>query len=222
MSVASWSGSLLAWKDELSALKARLGRLFGRRELRGTGWLMAEQAGAERPYRIQSLLSRSRWDANALMGDVRLYVAEAFNPDGVLVVNETGFLKKGRTTHTASSACRAPCGDEDNPCCTSTRMPAPRRPSAPRSPAPPSPAAPWRRATPWRRGAALRHQRRDRAQMAQARRRGLPGPLGPPAPAAVQGERGGARRGLRLAPGQQLPARRPRLRGQPPPAAPQP
>lgn len=37
MSVALWSGSLLAWEGELAALKARLGPLSGRRELRETG-----------------------------------------------------------------------------------------------------------------------------------------------------------------------------------------
>jgi SRSO17 transposase len=112
MSVASWSGSLLAWEAELSALKARVGRLFGRRELkesaaafldgvlsgieRKTGWLLAEQAGAARPYRMQSLLGRSRWAADELMHEVRSYAVEALgDPDGVLVVDETGFLKKG-------------------------------------------------------------------------------------------------------------------------------
>jgi len=112
MSVASWSGSLLAWERELSALKARLGPLFGRRELRETaaafldgllagverktGWLLAEQAGAARPYRMQSLLGRSRWEADDLRDGVRSYVVEALaDPDGVLVVDETGFLKKG-------------------------------------------------------------------------------------------------------------------------------
>jgi SRSO17 transposase len=112
MSVASWSGSLLAWEGELAALKARLGPLFGRRELRETaaafldgllsgverktGWLLAEQAGAAQPYRMQSLLGRSRWEADELMEGVRSYVVEALgDPDGVLVVDETGFLKKG-------------------------------------------------------------------------------------------------------------------------------
>lgn len=112
MSVASWSGSLLAWKGELSALKARLGPLFGRWELRETGaayldgllsgverktrWLLAEQAAAARPYRMQSLLGRSRWEADRLMHGVGSYVVETLgNPDGVLVVDETGFLKKG-------------------------------------------------------------------------------------------------------------------------------
>lgn len=75
MSVASWSGSLLAWEQELTALKARVGRVLPRRELRETGadfldgllsgiekagWLMAEQSGAGRPYRMQSLLGRSQ------------------------------------------------------------------------------------------------------------------------------------------------------------------
>src|SRR5580658_6827759 len=112
MSVASWSGSLLAWERELTALKARVGRVFGRRELRETGanfldgllsgierktgWLLAEQSGAERPYRMQSLLGRSQWEADRLRDEVRDYVVEALgDDDGVLIVDETGFVKKG-------------------------------------------------------------------------------------------------------------------------------
>jgi SRSO17 transposase len=112
MAVAFWAGSLLAWEGELSALKQRVGTVFSRRELtetsgafldgllsgveRKTGWLLAEQAGAARPYRMQSLLGRSRWDAEALRDAVRAYAMEALgDADGVLVVDETGFLKKG-------------------------------------------------------------------------------------------------------------------------------
>jgi SRSO17 transposase len=112
MSVASWSGSLLAWEKELSVLKTRLGEVLVRRELRETsaafldgllsgierktGWLMAEQAGAARPYRMQSLIGRSRWEADAMMRALGTYVVEALGDrDGVLVVDETGFLKKG-------------------------------------------------------------------------------------------------------------------------------
>lgn len=112
MSVAAWSGSLLAWERELAALKVRVGRVMPRRELRDTsalfldgllsgierktGWLMAEQAGDERPFRMQALLGRSRWDAERLRDEVRSYVGEALgDPDGVLIVDETGFLKKG-------------------------------------------------------------------------------------------------------------------------------
>jgi SRSO17 transposase len=112
MSVASWAGALLSWEQELARLKCRLAPIFRRRELqetsgafldgllsgveRKTGWLMAEQAGAERPYRMQSLLGRSTWDSEKLRDHVRAYVVEALgDPDGVLVVDETGFLKKG-------------------------------------------------------------------------------------------------------------------------------
>ena len=63
---------------------------------RKTGWLMAEQAGLEHPARMQSLLGRSRWEADALRDQVRAYALEALgDPDGVLVVDETGFVKKG-------------------------------------------------------------------------------------------------------------------------------
>src|SRR5690606_26409426 len=63
---------------------------------RKTGSLLAEQAGLERPYRMQSLMGRSSWSADELRDVVRSYVIEALgDPDGVLVVDETGFLKKG-------------------------------------------------------------------------------------------------------------------------------
>jgi len=110
--VAAWSGALAEWEAELAALKARVGAVLPRAELRATaaafvdgllsgvsrktGWLMAEQAGFERPYRMQSLLGRSRWRADALRDVVREYALESLgDPDGVLVVDETGFLKKG-------------------------------------------------------------------------------------------------------------------------------
>ena len=113
MGVSDWSGSLLAWEGELSSWKARLTPIFGRREVRETGeaflddllsgierktgWMMAEQAGLARPWRMQGLLGRSRWDAEVLVEEVRSYVVEALgSADGVLVVDETGFLKKGR------------------------------------------------------------------------------------------------------------------------------
>lgn len=93
-------------------MKERLAPVFRRRELkqtggafldgllsgieRKTGWLMAEQAGLERPYRMQSLLGRSSWSADELRDLVRRYVIEALgDADGVLVVDETGFVKKG-------------------------------------------------------------------------------------------------------------------------------
>lgn len=112
MGVSDWSGPLLAWDEALSGLKDRLCPLLGRLEVRQsalafidgvlsaterkTGWLLAEQAGLSRPYRLQSLLGRSRWDADAVCRAVRGYALEALGGgDGVLVVDETGFVKKG-------------------------------------------------------------------------------------------------------------------------------
>ena len=112
MTVAAWSGALLTWEQELSELKARLAPAFGRTETRTsagafidgllsgatrkTGWQLAEQAGMVRPYRMQSLLGRGSWSADALRDRVRDEVISTLgDPNGVLVVDETGFLKKG-------------------------------------------------------------------------------------------------------------------------------
>lgn len=63
---------------------------------RKNGWQLAEQAGYRQPRAIQRVLDRSVWDAEAVRDAVRAYVAEALGaPDGVLVVDETGFLKQG-------------------------------------------------------------------------------------------------------------------------------
>lgn len=112
MGVADWAGTLVAWKAGLVTLKEHLAPALGRAETRAsagafidgllsgaerkTGWMLAEEAGLERPYRIQSLLGRSSWSADALRERVQDYVVEALgDKDGVLVVDETGFLKKG-------------------------------------------------------------------------------------------------------------------------------
>jgi SRSO17 transposase len=65
--------------------------------------MRAEQAGFTGPYRIQSLLGRSSWSADGLRERVRDYAVAALgDPAGVLVVDETGFLKKG--THSVGVA----------------------------------------------------------------------------------------------------------------------
>ncbi|CAM5620481.1 hypothetical protein SDIAM26S_00738 [Streptomyces diastaticus subsp. diastaticus] len=57
---------------------------------------MAEEAGHIGPDRIQRLLNRIDWDADGVLDDVREYVVEHLaDPGGVLIVDDTGFLKKG-------------------------------------------------------------------------------------------------------------------------------
>ncbi len=113
MSVVDWASSVSDWSHALVGLKGFIAPAFNRSEQRAsagvfidgllsgaerkTGWMLAEEAGMARPYRIQSLLGRSSWSADALCERVRSYALEALgDPDGVLVVDETGFLKKGR------------------------------------------------------------------------------------------------------------------------------
>ena len=93
-----------AWAEEFSALLARLGPRFGRvaAYLRGllaqverkNGWQLAEAAGDRTPDGVQEFLSRVRWDAGAVRDDLQAYVGEHLgDPDGVLVLDETGFVK---------------------------------------------------------------------------------------------------------------------------------
>ncbi|MEV6182906.1 IS701 family transposase [Streptomyces sp. NPDC052015] len=62
-------------------------------------WQLAEQAGHTRPGPMQRLLRCARWDVDAVRDDLRAYAAEHLGTDGgVLAVDETGFLKKGRSS----------------------------------------------------------------------------------------------------------------------------
>ena len=100
------------WAAGLEALHARIAARFARPEprrrvlafLRGllspverkNGWQLAEQAGESTPDGVQRLLSTAEWDADAVRDDLRAYVVEHLgDPAAVLVVDETGFLKKG-------------------------------------------------------------------------------------------------------------------------------
>jgi SRSO17 transposase len=100
------------WAEELDRVGGRLGGHFARSEprqravdyLKGllgdaerkNGWQVAEYLGDDRPYGVQHLLGRADWDADAVRDDLRAYVMEHLaDPDGALIVDETGFLKKG-------------------------------------------------------------------------------------------------------------------------------
>jgi SRSO17 transposase len=100
------------WAAEVDAVSQRIGRHFARSEPRRraiaylqallsdterkNGWQLAEYLGEATPDGVQHLLARANWDANAVRDDLLAYVAEQLGePGGVLIVDETGFLKKG-------------------------------------------------------------------------------------------------------------------------------
>jgi len=100
------------WASGLEAVAERISRHFPRSEpreratayLRGlispverkNSWQLAEEAGDETPYGVQHLLGRAQWSADEVRGELAAYVVEHLGDEsGVLVVDETGFLKKG-------------------------------------------------------------------------------------------------------------------------------
>ena len=100
------------WAAGLEKVLERIGPRFARSEpraragvyLRGllsaaerkNGWTLAEQAGDRSPDAMQRLLNHADWNADAVRDDLRDYVVEHLGDErAVLVVDETGFLKKG-------------------------------------------------------------------------------------------------------------------------------
>jgi SRSO17 transposase len=64
---------------------------------RKNGWQLAEVNGAATPYGLQHVLGRARWDADAVRDDLRAYLVKSLgDPQAVLVLDATGFLKKGQ------------------------------------------------------------------------------------------------------------------------------
>lgn len=97
----------------VTQLSARIGVRFRRAEVRSrlgrylrgllapverkNGWQMAEELGELNAHGVQRLLAEADWDEEAVRDDLRAYVIEQLGQaDGTLVVDETGFLKKGR------------------------------------------------------------------------------------------------------------------------------
>jgi len=97
---------------ELDRLHERIAGRFGRAEPRArvreyvsglvaglerkNGWTLAEWAGEVSPDGMQRLLRRADWDVDGVRDDIRGYVAEELgDPDGVLIADDTGFIKKG-------------------------------------------------------------------------------------------------------------------------------
>jgi SRSO17 transposase len=120
-----------AWAAGLEALHARIAGRFARAEprrralayLRGllgnvgrkNGWQLAEHAGERTPDGMQRLLSTADWDSDLVRDDLRAYVVEHLgDPGAVLVVDETGFLKKGTTSVGVQRQYSGTAGKVDN------------------------------------------------------------------------------------------------------------
>lgn len=101
-----------AWAHELDHMLDRIGPRFVRSEARQrvrqylqgllspaerkNGWQLAEMVGDTTPYGLQQFLYRGAWDADALRDDLRQYVVEQIgDEEAILILDETGFIKKG-------------------------------------------------------------------------------------------------------------------------------
>ena len=99
--------------EEVAQVQERIGPHFRRSEARTragrflrallapmerkNGWQVAEELGERSPHGVQRLLAEADWDEEAVRDELRRYVVEHLgDADGVLVVDETGFLKKGK------------------------------------------------------------------------------------------------------------------------------
>jgi SRSO17 transposase len=119
------------WTAGLGDLFARIAGRFGRVEsrrcagdyIRGllgpverkNSWQIAEYAGHHGPHRFQHLLGRADWDADQIRDDLREYVFEHLGrDDGVLIFDETGFIKKGEASAGVARQYTGTSGKIDN------------------------------------------------------------------------------------------------------------
>src|SRR3954467_12653022 len=118
------------WAAGLEEVHARIARAFARAEprarvlayLRGllwqlerkNGWTLAEAAGEVSPDGMQRLLRTADWNAEVVRDELRGYVVERLGPGGVLIVDETGFIKKGSRSAGVGRQYTGPTGKIDN------------------------------------------------------------------------------------------------------------
>lgn len=102
------------WDLELDDLFVAIGHRFGRVELRRRmrdyvrGLLapvgrknsrqLAEQAGHSTPDGLQHLLAGAKWEPNDIRDDLEYVAGELGEDNGVLIIDDTGFIKKGTTS----------------------------------------------------------------------------------------------------------------------------
>jgi len=119
------------WRLWQTEVERRIGAQFARREVRWRAWAyirgllspverknswqLAEVNGERTPYGVQHLLGRAQWDAEKVRDDLRPYVVEHLGaPEAVLVVDETGFLKKGQQSAGVARQYSGTAGRVDN------------------------------------------------------------------------------------------------------------
>jgi SRSO17 transposase len=120
-----------AWDDDFREFFLGFSHRFGRVETRWqaskylralmaplerrNGWTLAEQAGDGTPDAMQALLCSPGFDRDAVRDDVRTAVVQAIgDPGGVLVGDETGFVKKGKTSAGVQRQYTGTTGKVDN------------------------------------------------------------------------------------------------------------
>ncbi len=124
--------SVEQWSDVFADLYERIAHHFARTEVRErlrrylfglldrverkNGWQLAEAIGDTDPQGVQRLLRVARWDADAVRDDMRNYVLAHLGDEtsGVLIVDETGFLKKGRKSCGVARQYTGTAGDTVN------------------------------------------------------------------------------------------------------------
>jgi SRSO17 transposase len=120
------------WSEALEELHGRIAHRFARSEARErvqrfllgllarierkNGWQLAEAMGESDPQGVQRLLNAAKWDAGAVRDDLRRYVVEYLGDEvsGVLIVDETGFLKKGQKSVGVARQYTGTAGDTVN------------------------------------------------------------------------------------------------------------
>jgi SRSO17 transposase len=126
------SSAIGKWSKTFGELHRRIGHRFCRSEARErakrylvgllgrverkNGWQLAEAIGEHDPQGVQRLLNCARWDADEVRDDLREYVLEhlADEAGGVLIVDETGFLKKGEKSVGVARQYTGTAGDTVN------------------------------------------------------------------------------------------------------------
>lgn len=130
--IAQQPDAIGRWSEALNDLHGRIAHRFARSEVRDrawryllgllgrverkNGWQLAEAIGENDPLGVQRLLNSAKWDTDAVRDDLHEYVVEHLKDEesGVLIVDETGFLKKGEKSVGVARQYTGTAGDTVN------------------------------------------------------------------------------------------------------------